>query len=383
MDSYLAYMGANIEPKLKEKWPGITFNYIPIDWGTLEEKLLTGAASGALPDVFRQGAEWSPTTSKIGLALDDRVAEWGQKSDFPAGAWETVVWNGKSWGVPQLTTPQYWCYRKDIADEAGVTIADDWDFVQYIEYTKALTKIEDGKVVRMGSSGGTDWQGGGFCTILLCADGRFTKGGKAAFAGDEGIWALTHMVERNNIVGPQGMAPLASSEIPYIALGLHVIEYGHPGYWEALVKQNAPDKAQYLTVPDPPLKAKRAATVFTDWLAVGKTTKHPDAAWEFIKLNAEVEALNEFNKGIGFLPPRMSAMEQAQYIKDSTVLQADAKNLQAYGIALPRWPARTKLAEILSTAIEEASLLRKTPEEALLGAAAEWDPVLQAEGWQD
>jgi hypothetical protein len=65
------------------------------------------------------------------------------------------------------------------------------------------------------------------------------------------------------------------------------------------------------------------------------------------------------------------------------VLQADAKNLQEFGIALPRWPARTKLAEILSTALEEASLKRKTPEEALLGAAAEWDPVLQAEGWQD
>ncbi len=383
MDDYLVYMSEVIEPQVKDKWPGIRFNYIPIDWGTLEEKLLTGAASGSLPDVYRQGAQWVPTTSKTALPLDDRVAEWGQKDDFPKGVWDTVVWEGKSWGIPQLTTPQYWCYRKDITDAEGVTIDPEWDFDQYLEYTRALTKIEDGKVVRMGSSAGTNWQGSGYGTILLCADGRYTKDGKAAFAGEEGIWALTHLVERNNIVGPQGMAPLPSSEIPYLALGMHVIEYGHPGYNEVLVKQSAPEVAQYIEVPDPPIKKKRVATIFTDWLAIGKTTKHVDAAWEFVRLHAEPEALIQFNKGWGFLPTRTSAMEQAAYISESKVLQADVRNLHKYGLALPLWPNATKLEEILNLAIEEACLLMKTPEEALVGAAKEWDVVLQAAGWQD
>ena len=204
----------------------MTVNEVPIDWGTLEEKLMTSAAGGSMPDVYRTAADWVTVAERVSLPLDDFVEQWGQRSDFYDGAF-VITLHGKTWGIPQLTGPRHYCYRKDLTDADGITIADDWNWDQYLESAIALTTFDGNKVTRKGSS--TDIGTWEFILVSYSAGCTFVKGGKAGFAGDEGIWALDWMVKRNTTIAPNGFAPLQSMEIPYFAMGLEVIEYAHPG----------------------------------------------------------------------------------------------------------------------------------------------------------
>ncbi|MHB0876301.1 MAG: extracellular solute-binding protein [Anaerolineae bacterium] len=379
-DDYKKYTDEVIYPQLHEKWPNVTVNEVPIDWGTLEEKLMTSAAAGTMPDVYRTAADWVTVAEKVSLPMNDLVQAWGQKDDFYAGAW-VITLHGNVWGIPQLTGPRHYCYRKDLTDAEGVTITDDWDWDEYMETAVKMTKFEGNKVVRKGSS--TDIATWEYILVSTSAGVEFVKDGKAGFASEEGIWALDWMVKRNNAVAPQGFAPLQSMEIPYFAMGLEVIEYAHPGVHAKDVEKYAPDKLQYVTVPQPPLKAKRVAMVDTDGLAVGKTSKHIEAAFDLIALHCGTEATAEYNRGVGLLPPRKSAVAAASYIADSPVMKQVAEHLDQFGVAYPVWPERIKLMTFLDDELKAAELGQKTPEEALISAAKEWDTTLAANNWQE
>jgi hypothetical protein len=57
-----------------------------------------------------------------------------------------------------------------------------------------------------------------------------------------------------------------------------VIACSHPGNQWVNVRRYAPDKADFVVVPQPPLQERRVCKMNTDWLAIAVTTKQPDAA---------------------------------------------------------------------------------------------------------
>lgn len=374
--TYITFSQENLDPQLKEMYPGATVEIVPLDWSRLEEQLLTSKAAGTMPDLFRMGASFVAIAAdnELALVLDDRLDAWGQRDDFYAGALGTCQWNGKTWGLPQLTSPRHYCYRKDLSDDAGVTIADDWDWDQYLEAAIAATKYEGDKIVQMGSSVDRDLQE--FIGVLVSGGGSLLKGGKAAFNSEAGIWALGWIKERNNSVAPEGFAPLAESPIPYLATGQVVIQYGHPGYWYTQVKTHAPDKADFVTVPMPPIKAARVAMTNTDWIAVGVTTKHADAAWDLLKLHMSAEALIAFNEGIGYLPPRKSAADQAEYLKGPQLAKV-AQNMEAFGIPFAITPGYVKFDAVIRPMIEAVVLGQQTVEEGLAEAEKEINDIME------
>ncbi|NPV08109.1 MAG: extracellular solute-binding protein [Anaerolineae bacterium] len=380
---YLAFVDENITPLLKEMYPNATVENLPLDWNRLEEQLLTTKAGGSMPDLYRMGAAFVPLAALNGLAivLDDRLDEWGVRDDFLKASLTTCQWEGKTWGLPQLTSPRHYCYRKDLADEAGVTIADDWDWDAYLEAAIACTVHDGTKVVRMGSSCHMDrqeWLG-----VLYSGGGMVVKDGKAGFNNEAGVWSLSWLKERNNTITPQGYAPLPDSPIPYLATGQWVIAYGHPGNHAVNVRRHAPDKLQFVTVPQPPMKARRVAKTNTDWIAIGVTSKHPDAAWELLKLHMSPEALIAYNQDIGYLPPRQSAFEQAEYLQEP-LMQKVISNMRNYGEPQPLYPSWAKLNRVLQPMVEAAILGTKTIEQALAEAETETNTIMaEYPNWPD
>ncbi|MGI6209016.1 MAG: extracellular solute-binding protein [Anaerolineae bacterium] len=372
----------NLEPKIQEEYPVSEVVYVPIDWGTLNEKLLTTRAAGTMPDIVR-GGSGGPAGYVEGdfiIPVDDYVAQWPEQADFFEASWQGVVWEGKQWGIPMLGGPRHWAYRSDITDEEGVTIPDDWDWDDYMEAAIALTVFEGNKIVRKGSSTGHDemeWTG-----LLYSAGGSLFKDGRANFVSDEGIWALEWMAKRRNEVAPAGMAPLESMEIPYFAMGLEVIGYGHPGLLGYNVLQYAPDKIDFVAVPQPPINKTRVALVSTDWDAISKTCRHPDAAWRYMTLQASVEAMTVAQEAFGGFPPtRRGVLEVAEYCKRADVIKV-SENLDKFGLTYPTVPKASLLRrKILLAECEAACLGVKTAEQALTDAAAEWDKELEAMGW--
>jgi ABC-type glycerol-3-phosphate transport system substrate-binding protein len=150
---YKKYVDEVLVPKWRETYPGGSVEFTPVPWNNLDEVLMTSKAAGAMPDLFVLGAQMA-AKNKLSLPLDDRLAEWADVPDFFDFCWETAQWDRQTWAVPTCMAPRDWCYRKDLTDEAGVTIPDDWTFDDYLAAVPKLTVVENGKLVRMGSTAG-------------------------------------------------------------------------------------------------------------------------------------------------------------------------------------------------------------------------------------
>jgi len=381
-EAYTTYASDVVHPAVREQFPGMTVNIVPMDWGTLEEKLLTSKAAGAMPDIFRESSDTVPilVVNDLAMSLDDYLDEWGTRDDFYPSALADTSWLGKVWALPQLTSPRHYCYRKDLADEAGVQISDDWTFDDFLSATAALTVTEGDKVVRMGASSQNSTEE--FFLVVEAAGQHMIEKCMPAFINEKGFWALDWIGKRNNAAAPQAAAPLPDSQIPYIATGQVVIQYGHPGNWYSEVTKYAPDKAEFITVPNPPLKEKRVATTNTDFLAVSTTTKHPDAVWEVLKAHMSPDALALYNEELGYVPPRISAAEGAEFMK-SPVMMAVMEHLAEYGTSWPRLPGWLPFDSLVRPAMEAVTLGMKTAEQALTEIEAELTEVFTTFPWPE
>jgi ABC-type glycerol-3-phosphate transport system substrate-binding protein len=372
---YIEYCQKTLDPRFAEMYSGATVEIVPLDWNRLEEQLLTSKAAGAMPDIFRMGATFVPIAAdnELSLTLDERLSEWGQADDFYPAALSNCQWRGKTWGLPQLTSPRHYCYRKDLTDEAGVTISDEWTWDDMMDAAIKLTVREGDKMVRMGSSCYMDMQE--YWGVLSAGGGQFILDGKPAFNSEAGLWALNWIKERNNSIAPEGTAPLAESPIPYFSTGQWVIAYGHPGNHWINVRKYAPEHIDDVVVPQPPLQSRRVCKMNTDWLAIAVTTKYADAAWEYMKLQMDPAALAAFNESFGFLPPRKSSLEAAEYMK-SDVMTKVGENMATFGEPFRIIPVWQKFDLIIKPMIEAAVLGQKTPEQALAEAEKEANEIM-------
>lgn len=371
--------------KFKERFPQATIEISWPGWGELETKLITATVGGAgMPQLFRMGASLVPNAADSGLALalDDRVKQWGQRNDFFDGSWNTVVWRGKTWGIPQLTAPRMWSYRKDLADEVGVKIDDSWAWEQQATLARQATRGDAERVTRLGASpvesNSHEWT-----AMLYAAGGRRTQGGRPAFQGTEGQWALQTQIDRRNAILPPGRQgpPAPPSGSSHLAAGTTVMIYGNMAV-AAVLRRAAPDVLQHLTVPMPPTKVKRVSNTNTDWLAIGKTAKAQDVGWELLKLIAEPEALVAFCETSFRIPPRKTAAQRAGFMQFPFMRRAVEVH-ERYGMPAPLVPSYARLNPIVEEALTAAFGGQKSVRQALEDAAAQWTPILAEAKWDD
>lgn len=375
-------------PKLKETFAGASVYFRPLDWSRINEMLMSSKATGTLPDLFFMGSGFVPIAAhnELSLVLDELLDEWGQREDFYEAALVNCQWDGKTWGLPQQSGPRVYSYRGDIAEESGVQIPADWTWDDYLTAAAGMTVIEGNRIVRQGSVAWMDtqeWMGTVMSYGTTERVGMIVKGGKAAFNGDAGLWALEWIKARKEAVAPEGYAPLPQSPIPYIATGQVAMGYAEGDNVATQVKQYAPDKLQHMVVQQPPLKNRRIAIANTNWLALASTSKHKDAAWELLKLFMEPDALIAWNESIGLLPPRKSAAEVAEYLSQPTTQQV-LKVFETQSVLYGMLPPSVTWAEwdaIMRPNIEAACLGQKTPEQALVDAERDVNELFAGTDW--
>lgn len=88
----------------------------------------TAAQGGQGPDVFRAEVAWVPQLAKNGLVLDltgtDLVKDTSDFLETPLGS---TVYEGKTYGVPQVTDSLALFYNKKLLADAGVQPPKTWD----------------------------------------------------------------------------------------------------------------------------------------------------------------------------------------------------------------------------------------------------------------
>jgi arabinogalactan oligomer / maltooligosaccharide transport system substrate-binding protein len=139
--------------KFNQTYPNVKINYQSVPFGEAQNKFKTAAAakSGA-PDILRAEVAWVPEFASLGYlySLDgsDLLAD---ESDYVATPLSSNKFNGKTYGVPQVTDSLALLYNKKIFSDSGITAAPKtWAEVKAAAATiKAKTGV-DGLFINAG-----------------------------------------------------------------------------------------------------------------------------------------------------------------------------------------------------------------------------------------
>jgi arabinogalactan oligomer / maltooligosaccharide transport system substrate-binding protein len=112
------------------KYPNIKVNYVNVPFADAKDKFKTAAQSGSgAPDVLRADVGWTPAFAQLGyLQPLDGTPALQDDSDYMPGPFASDHYNGKIYGVPQVTDTLTLLYNKDLLAKAGITTAPKtWD----------------------------------------------------------------------------------------------------------------------------------------------------------------------------------------------------------------------------------------------------------------
>ncbi len=310
--------------------PKITVDVSVSDWDAYWDKVQTGIAGGAAPDVFAMDGPLFPDYQSRGVLLDlkpfiDRDAyDLTQLADQGVADFTTA--DGGQYGLPRDLNTVVLYYNKAMFDAASVAYPDDtWDWAKLVEVGKQLTKDvdADGTVDQWGFYTETTdmenfwlsavWQNGG---DVMAPDGATTVLDTPEAAG--GIQFLQDLIWKEKVMAEPALFAETGDAFEQ---GKAAMESN--GSW--LVPTHEAAGIDFGVAPLPQGPAGRYTSVNPTGAVVYQGTKAPDAAWEFVKYLASPPAQEQLMLLKASIPvskevlagPYATSFEGAQVFADS------------------------------------------------------------------
>jgi multiple sugar transport system substrate-binding protein len=310
--------------------PKVTVDVSVSDWDAYWDKVQTGIAGGAAPDVFAMDGPLFPDYQSRGVLLDlkpfiDRDAyDLTQLADQGVADFTTA--DGGQYGLPRDLNTVVLYYNKAMFDAAGVAYPDDtWDWAKLVEVGKQLTKDvdADGTVDQWGFYTETTdmenfwlsavWQNGG---DVMAPDGQTTVLDTPEAAG--GIQFLQDLIWKDKVMAEPALFAETGDAFEQ---GKAAMESN--GSW--LVPTHEAAGIDFGVAPLPQGPAGRFTSVNPTGAVVYEGTKAPDAAWEFVKYLASPPAQEQLMLLKASIPvskevlagPYATSFEGAQVFADS------------------------------------------------------------------
>ena len=118
--------------KFNEEYPDVKIDHQMVPFGEAQNKFKTAADAGSgAPDILRAEVAWVPEFASLGYlyALDGTPA-LDDADDYFETPLSSNVFDGKTYGVPQVTDSLALLYNKDLFKQAGIDSAPTtWDEV--------------------------------------------------------------------------------------------------------------------------------------------------------------------------------------------------------------------------------------------------------------
>ncbi len=293
--------------------PKITVKPVVSDWDTYWDKLQTGLAGGAAPDVFAMDGPLFPDYAGRDVLLD--LTPYVQAESYPLtdlnelAVKDFTTKDGKQMGLPRDLNVIALFYNKDLFDAAGVAYPDaSWDWAKLTEVAKQLTKDTngDGKVDQWGLYTETTdmenywsslvWQNGG---DILSPDGATTVLDTPQASG--GIQFLQDLIWKEKAVPDPALFAETGDAFEQGKAAMEV-----NGSWLVATDEAAGLKFGIAPLPKGP--AGQATSVNPTGAVIAKSSKSPDAAWAFVKYLASPAAQQQIMALKASLPVNTSVL---------------------------------------------------------------------------
>jgi sorbitol/mannitol transport system substrate-binding protein len=191
-----------------EEASGHKLNWVVLEENVLRQRVTTDIATGGGQfDIITIGAYETPIWGKQGwlVALDD-LGEDYDYADLIPQVIDGLSADGKLYAVPFYAESSFTFYRKDLFDEAGITMPDKPTYDQIAEYAEKLTdkSKEQYGFCQRGKPG---WgENMAFVGPMVNAFGGrwFDEDWKPQLTTEPWVTAVTYYVENMNAYGPPG-----------------------------------------------------------------------------------------------------------------------------------------------------------------------------------
>lgn len=310
-----ASVTAGLEQFMREN-PHIKVEYTPVA-GDYDAKLLTMMAGHAAPDVFFQRCATYRDFQKRGALLDltDYFYEEMSMDEFIPMSQESMLIDGRIYGLSSCNTAAVLFYNQEIFDEAGLPyppnrVEDAWTWDEFVDIARQLTIVEDGRTVQYGVYGfKTDW----FWAdpiMVLSNGGQVLSDDYRALALDspEAKEALVKVraLQEEGIM-PTAMALEQTGMNPAQMLQTGRIAMLVDGSWalQELAAMDFPVGIGVLPIMEKPVTVGQAH-LHSIW----SHTKHPEEAWELVKFLSSREYQTDLVRSGLWLPNRVDMYDE-------------------------------------------------------------------------
>ena len=353
----------------------VKLEFVPYE--QLHDKITLAAGSGEGYDVVLYDVIWPAefAENKILTDVTDRI-DAKTKSEVEDGAWTTVTYKDKAYGMPWSVDSKYLFYNKEMLAKAGITtLPKTWDDV-----------IADAKIIKQ--KGIVDypivwsWSQAeavicDYAILLQAYGGKFLDdAGKPAFNKDGGLDALKFMADsiKSGVTNPHSTEYLEEDVRGVFSSGKAAFALNWT-YMYGMANTN-PKESQVVgkvgVIAPPGVAGKNPIGTVNGAMGLGipESSKSKDAAWDYIKFlsSPAIEA-----KYAASSPPIWKSFyEEAakQDRPDKELMAAEAASFNALSNR-PQVPEYQQFSARLQLAIQQALLGKATPEDALNTAASE------------
>lgn len=352
--------------------PDIKVNLEFVPYEGLHDKTVLAQGAGNAYDVVLFDVIWPAEFAANNVLVDvsSRITP-EMKSGVLPGAWTTVKYTDKFYGLPWILDTKYLYYNKEILAKAGIaTPPKTWE-----ELAADAKIIKDKGILATPIAWSWAQAEAAICdyaTLVSAFGGDFLKDGKPAFQQGGGLDALKYMVDtyKSGVTNPNSKEFLEEDV-------RKVFENGDAAFalnWTYMYNMaNDPKDSKVAgkvgVVPAPGVAGKSEASAVNGSMGLGITTasKHPDEAWKYIAFMTSQATQNAYAKLS--LPIWASSYEDPAVTKGQEELIAAAKVGLAAMYPRPTTPKYQEISVALQQAIQESLLGQSTPEDALKTAA--------------
>jgi multiple sugar transport system substrate-binding protein len=294
--------------QFEQENPGIKMKVTVFPYAEYRDKLLIAVQGGTPPDISTLDQIWMAqwAASDAIIPLDDYLAKSTLKrDDFFPGAWDSNVWGGKVWGIPQNNDVwQELYYNKDLFKAAGLDPEKppaNWD--ELLDYASKLNKPPDQYGIAIMGMG----------EMIVCIMDSFIRsnggdiinpeGTKAVINSPEAVAALKYLKDLDAFAPPGTASRNESDAVALFTTGKVAMILA--GSWQQDSFKGA-EGLNWGVAMTPAPAGKIFHGTLGGWnLAVYKASKHPDEAWKYVEfLGANKEVQKTVNS---LIPARLDA----------------------------------------------------------------------------
>ncbi|WP_414169439.1 extracellular solute-binding protein [Streptoverticillium reticulum] len=319
------------------KYPKIKVDYVNVPFDQAQQKFKTAASTGkGAPDVLRSDVGWTPGFAQLGYLKDlTGTPALDKQDDFLEGPLKNAAYQGKTYGVPQVTDTLGLLYNKDLFQKAGI----DKPPANWQEVKDAAQKIKD----RTGAGGiglspdsyySLPFLYGENSDMVNVADKKITISDAASL---KGIETAVDLVKSGAAPKPAGTDGYNALKTDFKNGKLAMLVDG-PWATKEIFGGDAFKSKENLGISPVPAGSTgtAGAPVGGHNLAVYAGSKNFDASYLFVRFMTDTAQEEAASTAIGVLPTRKSA-----YTKD--VLADPVRN--AYYQALSKAHARPAIPQ--------------------------------------